>query len=526
MGELGKCLRLRDVTEICHIFRPKCWGIFAINGRTWHPNEMKFWGSKDIEDFSKAKYTAVISDLHLCEAEAPHPKYPLWKKYKTRDYFFDGVFEDFLDKLDERVDGESIELILNGDIFDFDSVTAKPPAPPYRVSWVETLTGLKPQEEKSVFKVKRILNHHEQWVRSLRDFLKKGHRVIFVIGNHDLELHWPRVQEAIVEALTEEEEDLQSQIRFNEWFYISNSDTLIEHGNQYDPYCLAEDPVNPLIQRFNRLEVRVPFGNLATRYLINRMGFFNPHVDSNFIMSAWEYVKFFFRYMFRAQPQLLLTWLFWSIVILVQSFFDRLLPSVKNPLTIEDRIENIAKKANTKPRVVREMRELFVQPATSHPIIILRELWLDRAFLLMLTLLAVFQIFLLINNFYKVSLFWTFIPILLFLPFFLFYSSSISSEVHEYKEPKEKILVTTGLITGVRRVVYGHTHIPRHELIGPVEHLNSGTWSPAFLDVECKTQVDNKTLVWIEPEGRGPRKASLLRFKEGAFEVLLKKRTV
>ncbi|MEZ4871403.1 MAG: metallophosphoesterase [Bdellovibrionales bacterium] len=236
---------------------------------------MKFWGNKNIHDFSKADYTAIISDLHLCEAEPPNKKHPLWKKYKTREFFFDDMFEDFLEKLHARTGGKQIELILNGDIFDFDSVTAKPPAPPFRVSWVESLTGLKPQEEKSTFKIKRILSHHEQWVRALRDFLKKGHRVIFIIGNHDLELHWPKVQSAIVEALAAEEE-FKKNIRFNEWFYISNADTLIEHGNQYDPYCLAEDPVNPIIQRWNRLEIRVPFGNLATRYLINRMGFLIP----------------------------------------------------------------------------------------------------------------------------------------------------------------------------------------------------------------------------------------------------------
>ncbi|MEZ4871402.1 MAG: hypothetical protein R2827_03970 [Bdellovibrionales bacterium] len=243
-------------------------------------------------------------------------------------------------------------------------------------------------------------------------------------------------------------------------------------------------------------------------------------------MSAVQYVKFFFKYMLIAQPQLLLTWLFWSSVILVQSFVDRLLSPIKNPLTIEDRIERIAEKSNTTPRVVREMRELFVQPATSHPIVILRELWLDRAFMLLLSFLVLIQLFLIFDNVYDISIYWTIIPFMLFLPFFMFYSSSVKSEVHEYKEPKEKILVTAGLITGVKRVIYGHTHIPRHELIGPVEHLNSGTWSPAFLDVECKRRIDDKTLVWIEPQRNGLRKASLLRFRNGVFEVMLKKRSI
>ena len=98
--------------------------------------------------------------------------------------------------------------------------------------------------------------------------------MIFVIGNHDLELHWPKVQQAILDRLDLPDE-YQFAVRFNEWFYINNQDTLVEHGNQYDPYCLAEDPIHPFIKRHNRIEIRIPFGNWATRFMINNMGF-NP----------------------------------------------------------------------------------------------------------------------------------------------------------------------------------------------------------------------------------------------------------
>ena len=467
------------------------------------------------EDFSLAKYTAIVSDLHLCEEEPFNTKYPLWKRYKNREFFFDDQFHEFLVHLDKKTQGQVIELIFNGDIFDFDSVTAKPESPTYRISWFENETGLKPQEDKSVFKIKRILDHHKKWVESVRWFIKKGHRAVFIIGNHDLELHWAEVQETIIESLDLTQEE-RKRVWFNEWFYISNKDTLIEHGNQYDPYCLAQDPVNPFIQRFNQIEVRVPFGNLATRYLINKMGFFNPHVDSNFIMSAKEYVVFFFKYMLKAQPQLLFTWLFWSTVILLQSFVDRLRPSIKNPLNIEGRIEKIAERANATPRMVRELKELFVAPASSYPLIIARELWLDRAFLVFLVFAFLVEIFLFINNMYKISFFWMLVPVLLFLPFFMFYSKSIRSDVHEYKEPRERILTIASMICKVNRIIYGHTHHIRHELIGPVEHLNSGTWSPAFLDVECEKAIDNKSFIWIEPSDSGSgRQAQVFLFIDG-----------
>lgn len=74
-------------------------------------------------------------------------------------------------------------------------------------------------------------------------------------------------------------------------------------------------------------------------------------------------------------------------------------------------------------------------------------------------------------------------------------------------------------ITRVKRIIYGHTHAVRHEMIGAVEHLNSGCWSPAFLDIECTKPIDQKTYVWIAPTESGERQAELYRFLEGRSQL-------
>lgn len=473
--------------------------------------------------FEKAKYTAVISDLHLCEAEPPHPSIPLWKRYKSKDFFFDHIFEDFLKHIAVKSRGETVELILNGDIFDFDSMMALPEDAPYKISWLEQKRGLHPEESKSSFKIRRILEDHKQWVSALRDFLMKGHRAVFVIGNHDLELHFPQVQRDIMEALNLPEH-LTKSVRFCAFFYISNGDTLVEHGNQYDAYCLCQNPINPMVQKFNRVEMRIPFGDLAGRYLINGMGFFNPHVDTNFIMSMREYMNFFFKYLLRAQPAIMWTWFWGSCVILAQSFVDRLLPELKDPLTIEDRIEDIAKNANATPRMVRELKELTVDPAASNPLLIMKELWLDRALLVLIGFLGVFQLFAFVKLVFDISLFWIFIPLACYIPFFIFYSKSVTSSVSKYKEPSERVLRIASQITRTKRIVYGHTHEYRHEMIGNIEHLNSGCWSPAFLDVECTKPFGKRTFVWVQDEGQGERKAYLMEFKNGQSVELFGRR--
>jgi UDP-2,3-diacylglucosamine pyrophosphatase LpxH len=181
--------------------------------------------------FKKVTHTAIISDLHLCEAQEVNPKYPLWKKFKTRQFFFDDVFANFLEEIQTKAEGKPVELILNGDIFDFDGVMTLPEKPNFKISALEKSRGLFPRPERSCFKIKVILQHHEAFVKALSTFVRKGNYVVMVMGNHDLELHFPEVQAEIRHSLKLEDEQ-QERVRFVEWFYISNQDTLVEHGNQ------------------------------------------------------------------------------------------------------------------------------------------------------------------------------------------------------------------------------------------------------------------------------------------------------
>ncbi|OYZ13021.1 MAG: hypothetical protein B7Y39_18320 [Bdellovibrio sp. 28-41-41] len=465
------------------------------------------------EDFSKANYTAIISDLHLCEAEPVHPKYPLWKKFKTKEFFFDDDFEGFLKLISSKANGERIELVLNGDIFDFDSVTSYPKDAVYKISWLEKIRGMKPREERSLYKIDRIVDDHPLFFSALSEFIKAGNRAVFVMGNHDVELHYKSVQKSLLNSLRLTP-DLEDRVRFNEWFYISNQDTLIEHGNQYDPYCVYDDPINPFVKGYNYHYIKLPFGNLASRYIMNGMGFFNPHFDSNYIMGIKEYVRIFFKYMLKAQPFLVISWFMGSVWTLFYTVKDQFAEPLKNPLKTEERVNEIATKANATPRQVRELKELFVENSSRDPMLIMKELWLDRAFLIMFSFYLVYLLFSILKSIFDISLFWSLIPLMFLFPFFLFYSKSIVSHVSGYKEPDEKILAIAGHISAVSRIVFGHTHIPRHEMIGGIEHLNSGTWSPGYLDIECTKPIDLKNFVWISPsEHEGKRNAELVKYK-------------
>lgn len=473
--------------------------------------------------WTKADHTIVMSDLHLSDAESPHPRNPLWKRFKRRRYFIDRSFDSLLNEFIQQTSGVR-ELILNGDIFDFDSVLEIPSPPrPFRVSWLERRRGLNSEELKSAFKMSVILEDHPLWVQSLRNWVTQGGRIVFVIGNHDIELHWVAVQKVILDKLCLDEVQ-RAQIRFCEWFYISNEDSLIEHGNQYDAYCLCADPIHPLIRQAFKPIVRVPFGNLASRFMTNGMGLINPHAEATYVKDLKGWLVFFVKYVLRVQPFLLFTWFWTAIVTLVYAISEGLMPAMKDPLTVESRVESIAQKANGSAAMVRSLRELHAHPAIYNPFRILRELWLDRAFLLVLIIVFAFNVFSFMSLFYSMHL-WVFILLVMIgMPLFVYYARSVKSEVYELQAAALNSAVLACQMARVKRAVHGHTHREMHvRLNDGYEVLNSGNWSPAFTDPECRESYGKRCFVWIQPNVAAPdegRVAKLYEYSEGIQKLI------
>lgn len=446
--------------------------------------------------------TLVVSDLHLTEEQKPLARAPLWKKFKSKEFFFDHIFADWLD-FQTRTETVPIELVLNGDIFDFDSVTRYPEKPTFKVSSFEKSRTLFSQKEKSLFKIDVIIETHPIWFDALRAFVEKGNKVVFVIGNHDLELHYEEVQRKVRKAITNESygKDL---ITFCEWFYISHEDTHIEHGNQYDPYCVCQTPVFPLIKAKNDFRIRIPFGNLVARYMVNSMGFINPHSEDNYMFTLKEYINFFVNFLIKNQPFIVWTWFYNSVVVTYRSILYRLREPVIDPFSYEEKVERIAKKSNATERMVRELLALAVPSAVSSPWSILQVLWIDRVIIFLISIVFILQIFLLIDQIVDISLFWVIVPLVFFTPFFVFYSSTVKNVIKGSKDPGEQRLRWISILTKTRRVIFGHTHEVKHEIIGSVEHLNPGSWSPVFKDLECTQALTRYAYIKIKmgPEGR------------------------
>lgn len=467
--------------------------------------------------------TVVVSDLHLTEAQPVDPRRPWWMAYKRREFFVDADFARLLAHVQAHAAGP-LELVLNGDTFDFDSVTQLPTQPAGAVDWLARLRGLAAEEWMSLFKLECIIRDHPVWFGAVAAFVRAGHQVVFVLGNHDVELHWPSVQRRIRDALVlpappEPSTAAADPVRFCGWFYLSEGDVYLSHGHQYDRNCVDKSPIHPLILVRGRPQVRIPFGDIATRYLLNGMGYFNPHATENYIMSAGRYVTFFLRHVLRTQPLLPWSWLWGAVVTLVVTLRSHWRPAMRDPLLLEQRVDAMARQARTSPAVVRQLHELSVPSAAANPLAVLRELWLDRALLLLAAVYGAWQLVLLVNIALRISPWWALLPLGLFLPAFVAYASSVNPTVFRHPLLSRRRAELLAAITGASIVVFGHTHRPEQCTVGPVRYLNGGFWSPAFREPQCVQRLGTQTFVWIRAEASGgARRAELLEWAPGASE--------
>jgi UDP-2,3-diacylglucosamine pyrophosphatase LpxH len=153
------------------------------------------------------------------------------------------IEEDFAKK------NERIHLVFNGDTFDLLKT-------PYK--------GLYPHivnEAIACEKMGAVQRAHEEFFVGLHDLLKKYDakrlHVYFVIGNHDMELLFPKVQEMIRSSCGAEGQ------RF---IFISTElkigDVWIEHGNMQDPLFYF-DPQMPFVSHHGEKILNQPWATVA-----------------------------------------------------------------------------------------------------------------------------------------------------------------------------------------------------------------------------------------------------------------------
>src|SRR5262245_14367886 len=149
------------------------------------------------------------------------------------------IFPRFLDHY--MHDGRRWQLVINGDFIDFWNIElgADPAAGKKRTA-----------AEVAVARLHAVFDAHPSVEDALVRFLRPGHGIVFVTGNHDAELLYPAVRSAIVQRLCGGDDgdisrtdpsSLSSlglgRIRFVRWFLREPGGAWIEHGHKFDASC-------------------------------------------------------------------------------------------------------------------------------------------------------------------------------------------------------------------------------------------------------------------------------------------------
>lgn len=203
------------------------------------------------------RYRLIVSDFHLGKGRY----FRDGTQNILEDFVYDREFAEFLNyyRSGSFADAE-VELILNGDILNLLQIDT------YGV-YTHLIT------ERSVVRaVKRIVAGHPEFFHALRRFAATpGHKVSYVIGNHDSGMLWKGPRKVFSEAVG-------AEVDFHEVSYFFDG-IYVEHGQQYERFA-ATDMKRPFITRgLPEPVLNLPWGSLFTAVLLPRIKQDRPHVD-------------------------------------------------------------------------------------------------------------------------------------------------------------------------------------------------------------------------------------------------------
>ncbi len=203
------------------------------------------------------KIKLVVSDLHL----------GLGRQLKDgrmnplEEFYFDEKFSEFIEYYTKGKYSEyEVEIILNGDIFNFIQVD-------YKGHYLSIIT-----EDISLEKFKNIVNGHKIFFNTLKKFAEnEKHSVTYVVGNHDQEMLWPKVRNYFDEVI-------DSKVTYKNIVYYFDG-VHIEHGHMHE----AANRVDPrkfyLKKNLPEPIINLPFGSHFFLEVVLKIKQKHPHVD-------------------------------------------------------------------------------------------------------------------------------------------------------------------------------------------------------------------------------------------------------
>lgn len=176
----------------------------------------------------------VISDIHLGAGKIVDGK----RNY-LEDFTYDKELVEFLEyySLSPEYEKQEVELVINGDLFDF-----------LAVPFVKYFDDEFWSEKALLEKFDLILNAHPEVIEALTKFVSSKKKTItYIIGNHDAEMVFKSAQNKFMN-LFEDKDKLQVKILIDGKDYGPTDEIMIKHGHEYEfahkfnpDKCIIED---------------------------------------------------------------------------------------------------------------------------------------------------------------------------------------------------------------------------------------------------------------------------------------------
>jgi len=458
----------------------------------------------------------VVSDLHLCEGLDPESG----TYCRQEDFLSDGAFARFLRYHEEvkqqpRFGGRPWMLIFNGDLFDFPQVDALPKEgePLLEIKGVtryedldadERRFGLGTTAKESDWKLARIAQGHQRFFAAVGWFIAHGNHVAVIKGNHDVELHWPAVQERFVaeveQAYTRQRQMLgegppvtsdvlKGRIHFYPWFYYEPNHVYIEHGGQYESSSNVPDYLNP-VSPLPSPRLQVVWGNLFIRYLFNKIEDVHPFADN--VKPPTRYLV----WAFRKDPFMTLGLILARGLIFLRAFWK-----VTRAALEKKRGQEQIEESDLIPLpgdVAEEIAALAQGQAKDS-----RREWIGGIVLFLLALLVVACAIAAAVNFlgglWLMGAVWTGVVVILYVV-----RRIVSHEVPSFDDLMQRVACKLeGILKKracpVRYVVLGHDHVAAIKKMEDAWYVNTGTWVQVFErrgPIEAREKLTFFRLAW------------------------------
>lgn len=242
----------------------------------------------------------VLSDLHIGRGRNDETG----RYHSLETFFFDDDLRRFLRHVCADVTGRGsrLRVVFNGDAFDLLRTEPELPAEGWATGR-ERRFGAQMTPATAANVMADILRGHPVFVEALADVLAAGQEIVFLPGNHDIEIQWEPVQNEIRSAVssrlaarvgTELARAALENLRFEPWFLHEPGRIWIEHGCQYDAECAFRYPLRggmvQVPESIGEADLDLPLGNFFQRYLYNAFGaltFIVPSTRANARYTKW-----------------------------------------------------------------------------------------------------------------------------------------------------------------------------------------------------------------------------------------------